>query len=304
MRRLFGGGNEFYGPSSSYSMTTQKMVMVRKPAALCGLVVDTKFFKGDIMFNGKGRVIAVTVLLACLIFTGCRNSVARFHQAVGSGNLEEAQALLVEKPDLVNTEKGGQTPLCEAIQKEQKQIALFLLQNGVDVDTKDKRGFTPLHYAAEKGYVQIVEQLTAKGANVNATDTTDKTPLHIAALNGHNDVVLALLAAEAFVNAENSKGQTPLHYAAREGHSDVVKILLAHGAIINAKDKSPGLTALHVAAYQNRKDVAEILLAEGADVNARDRLSHTPLYWASIARPKEGETYEDIMELLREHGGL
>jgi len=260
--------------------------------------------KGDIMVNVKERVIAVTVLFAGLLLTGCGNSVAKFHQAVGSGNLDEAQALLVEDPNLVNAEKKGHTPMCEALQKDQEQIVLFLLQNGVDVDAKDKHGFTPLHYAAEKGHAQITGLLTAKGANVNATDTMGETPLHIAVLGGHQDVVLALLAAKASVNAENPIGRTPLHYAAREGHSDAVEALLAHGATVNAKDKSPGHTALHYAAYQNQKDVAELLLAEGADVNARDLLSHTPLYWASIARPDEGETNEDIIELLREHGGL
>jgi len=37
----FGGGNDFYGPGSGHSMTTK--AMVKKPAALCGLVVDTDF---------------------------------------------------------------------------------------------------------------------------------------------------------------------------------------------------------------------------------------------------------------------
>jgi ankyrin repeat protein len=277
--------------------------MVRKSAELYGLVVDTDFLRGKIMVNVKEVVIAVTVLFAGLMFTGCNNSVTQFQQAVELGNLDEAQALLVEEPNLVNAEKEGQTLLCEAVQKYQRQIVLFLLQNGADVNAKDKRGFTPLHYAAEKGYVQIAELLIDRGANVNAKDTNDETPLHIAALCGHKDIILALLAAEAVVNAENSMARTPLHYAAREGHSDEVKVLLAHGATVNAKDRSPGLTALHYAAYRNQKDVVALLLDAGADVNSRDLLAYTPLYWASsIARPREGETYEYTIEVLREHG--
>ena len=129
--------------------------------------------------------------------------------------------------------------------------------------------------------------------------------MHIAALCGHQDIALALLKAKAFVDAENSRARTPLHYAAREGHADAVKVLLTNGATVNAKDKSPGLTALHYAAYRNQKDVVELLLEVGADVNARDLLAHTPLYWASaIARPEEGETYEDTIELLRNNGAL
>lgn len=254
------------------------------------------------MANGRRMIIAVMVLFASFVLTGCENPVAMFQQAVRSGNLEEAEALLAEEPTLVDAEGDGRALLFEALQNEQKQMVLLLINNGVDVNIKDKNCFSPLHCAAQQGHVEIAEILIAKGANVNATDMMGETPLHAAVLGGHKDIVEVLLAGGANVNAENQMERTPLHFAARDGHLDVVEILLAQGADVNAKDKSPSRTPLHYAAQQDHKDVAELLLAQGADVNARDLLSRTPLYWASIRANKE-RVCRDVVELLRKHGG-
>jgi len=254
------------------------------------------------MANKKRMIIAV-ILFATLVLTGCGSPVAKFHEAIRSGNVEEAAALLIEKPTLVDAKQGGRNPLFEALQQEQKEIVLLLIENGADVNIKDNRGFTPLHYAAQQGSAEIAEHLITSGANVNETNMMSETPLHIAVSGGHTDVVVALIAGGADVNVENPMKRTPLHIAARIGHVDVVEVLLAHGANINAKDRSPGRTPLHYAAQEDHKDVAEFLLAQGADVNARDLLSRTPLYWASVRYCKEG-VCKEVVELLRSHGGL
>ena len=255
------------------------------------------------MANRKRRVIVgVLVLFVSLILTGCGNSIAEFQQAVRSGDIEKAEAMLVEEPTLVEAGEGSQALLFEALQSKQTNMVLLLIDNGVDVNVKDKDCFTPLHCAAQQGHTEIVELLIAKEANVDATDMMGETPLHAAVLSGHKEVVVALLAGGANVDAENRLRRTPLHFAARDGYIDVVEVLLAQGASINAKDKSPGRTPLHYAAQQNHKDVAEFLLAQGADVNARDLLSRTPLYWASVRAQKDG-IYKDVVELLRKSGG-
>ena len=255
------------------------------------------------MANKRRKIIAVLVLFATsLIVTGCGNSVAAdFQQAVRSGDLVTAEALLAEEPTLVDFEEGGQALLFEALREEQKHMVLLLIDSGVDVNVKEQC-FSPLHCAAQQGHTEITELLIAKGANPNAIDMMGETPLHAAVLGGHKDVVIVLLAGGADVDAENRMQRTPLHFAAKEGYLEVVEVLLAQGANVNAKDKSPSRTPLHYAAQQDHKDVAELLLVQGADVNARDLLSRTPLYWASIRASKEG-VCKDVVELLREHGG-
>lgn len=43
-------------------------------------------------------IFALMILFASFILTGCGNQIAAFHQAVRSGNLEEAEAMLAEEP--------------------------------------------------------------------------------------------------------------------------------------------------------------------------------------------------------------
>jgi len=247
-------------------------------------------------------IIAVSVLIICLMFAGCTNLTADFHEAVKSGNLEQAEALLDVEPTLVDTKADGKNPIFKALGEDQKYMLMLLIDNGADVNIKDEQGYTPLYYAAREGHTEIVKLLTVKGANVNAKDLMGETPLHAAAIEGHKDVVVSLLGAGADVDAENCMERTPLHFAAKNGHTDVVEILLAQGATVNVKDKSPGHTPLHYAAQQDHKEVVELLLSNGADVNARDLLSRTPMYWAAVRLDKE-DVCGEVVALLREHGG-
>ena len=246
-------------------------------------------------------IIAVLVLIVCLMFTGCSNVTADFHEAVTSGNLDQAQALLEVEPMLVESKADGSYPIFEVLREDQMQMFMLLIDNGADVNVKDEQGNTPLHYAAQEGQTELTKILIDKGANISAKGLKDLTPLHAAAKGGNKDVVVSLLDAGADVNAENYMERTPLHFAAKNGHIDIVEVLLARGAAVNAKDRSPGLTPLHYAAQQGHKEVAELLLSNGADVNARDLLAHTPMYWASARFNREGVCGE-VVELLREHG--
>lgn len=273
-----------------------------KQGRLCDSLMSTSI-KGLVMANEKRMIIALTVLFAVLLFAGCGSPVAQLHKAIRSGNIEEAEALLAQEPNLVDATKDGQTPLLEALHENQKHIVSLLLDRGADVNVKDKLGVTALHYAAKQGHAYIAELLLAEGANVDAADWTGETPLHAAVSGGQKDVVVLLLAEGADVNAENEKGGTALHIAARAAYSEVAEILVAHGADVNARDKGAGRTALHYAAQQGHKEVVELLLAKGADVNALDKvMSRTPLYWANIGAYRDGAR-KDVVELLREHGG-
>ena len=76
-----------------------------------------------------------------------------------------------------------------------------------------KNGWTPLHESAYKGYKEVVVFLVAQGADVNAQDKSRETPLHWAVFRGHKEVVEFLVKKGANVNAQDKEGFTPLHWA-------------------------------------------------------------------------------------------
>jgi cytohesin len=199
----------------------------------------------------------------------------------------------------------GVTPLDLAAEKGYKEMVELLLARHADVNVRDSSGSTPLHRAV--GHREIVALLLAGNADVNAKDTVmGWTPLHSAA-HGDKDTTELLLAHKADVNAKDKNGYTPLHWAANQGRADIAEVLLANNADIRAK-QNYGKTPLHLAAASGHKDVVQLLLDKGADINAKDRHGWTPLRCAlrtpgKRAKGPEISKYQDVAELLRQHGG-
>ena len=60
---------------------------------------------------GKRRMMVAVMVAFGLLLIGCDSQIADFHEAMRSGNLEIAEALLAEKPTLVDTGKDGGIPI-------------------------------------------------------------------------------------------------------------------------------------------------------------------------------------------------
>lgn len=88
-------------------------------------------------------------------------SAQSIFEAVKTGTLEQAQALVAKDASLVNA--------------------------------KDASGNTPLHVAAIAGSVPMVEWLLAKGADIDAGNTEALTPLLEAIRNGKDTVAQVLI---------------------------------------------------------------------------------------------------------------
>jgi ankyrin repeat protein len=74
----------------------------------------------------------------------------------------------------------GVTALHAAIDHENVQIALLLLENGADPNQAEANGTTPLHLALDAELPEVVEALCQLGADVNARNALGKTPLELA----------------------------------------------------------------------------------------------------------------------------
>ena len=220
-------------------------------------------------------------------------------------NLED---YLSQGGDINIQDSKGLTLLHYAVDFENKEIAISLINNGANVNVKDNKGMTPLHLASSKNSLtgllptscktpprrqidrnqetkDTIGLLIAKGADVNAKNNQGETPLHGVK---RTDIAELLIPKGAQVNAKNNSGMTPLDIAFKSQPDDMAELLISKGAKfsdneINSRNKE-GISPLHFAVkisrYQYGKDLTKWLIGKGADVNARAKDGKTPLHFA------------------------
>jgi ankyrin repeat protein len=96
-----------------------------------------------------------------------------------SGNSIEVVKLLINNGADINFKtKEGWTALQGAVQGEQTEAALYLIENGAEVDPKyTPNGQTPLMMTVQRHNKVLTEALIAKGANVNTRDNSGMSVL-------------------------------------------------------------------------------------------------------------------------------
>jgi hypothetical protein len=118
------------------------------------------------------------------------NNLDAIHQAARDGNLAKVKAFLKNNPDLVFSRDYyyHETPLYNAIEHNQWDVAELLLANKAEVNITNNAGQTPLHSAADGDHKDIAELLLSNGADINAKDNHSETPLRLAVMGDCKDV--------------------------------------------------------------------------------------------------------------------
>ena len=265
------------------------------------------------MANREKLIVALAVLFAGLMLSGCGNPRVEFWQAVRKKDFVKAQSLLAKNEDLVNArDHRGWTLLHEvACSYYSVSAAELLVSKGADVNAKDKQLRTPLHLAAERHNAQMVEFLIANGANVTAGTGSGWTPLDLAVQTNPRmtNVIWMSDTFEALIEkiAEVTHGTHRETYfldralAVAWGNKVAVDVLIKKVTDVYDKSQSGADVLnklLNRAIRRGAKDTVELLIDKGADVNARDPKGRTPLDYAHKLGHKE------IAELLRKHGAV
>jgi ankyrin repeat protein len=149
-----------------------------------------------------------------------------------------------------------------------------------DLERGDNEGYRPLHVAVQNGRRDMAKWLLEQGVNQRAPTNASRTPLHIAAatnnmwfidsFDNQEEIKLALEARDMYE-------YTPLHYAVRAGNQESVERLFMEGADFEAKDKF-GRTALLYAVYRGDFGIVEFLLENEADFYTRDMQNNSVLH--------------------------
>lgn len=168
--------------------------------------------------------------------------------------------------------------LLKACAKNETEMALKLINSGVNLNIQDSNKTTPLHWCCYNGN----DQLTQKLINQKAKQTSDKngiTPLHLAVLSGNSKIVEFLITIDDSLVYDCNE-ISPLHLAAYCGYNDIVETLTGPYDA-NETDKDD-ITPLHLAASCNHESTVKLLKAKGAELANEDCFRRSPVHWGAF----------------------
>ena len=175
----------------------------------------------------------------------------------------------------------------DAYSRDDIQVALRLVQEGIDTTTVNSDGLAPLHLASSgNNLTGLVLDLISAGADIHVQDNHGNTPLHLATSLGRVTTVTTLIGVsggDKLVDARNSQGQTPLHLAAANGQTYIIDFLLRARSDLNAQDNS-GNTPLHLAILNKSEQAKAALIQAGADLSVSNNAGRTPPQLAGYVR--------------------
>ncbi|MCX2473332.1 ankyrin repeat domain-containing protein [Pedobacter sp. MC2016-05] len=216
-------------------------------------------------------------------------SISELEEQIEAGNLEAVKKILIQNPQLANTntshhisplllacyykkqsiadiiaEFSNQLTLFEACAVGKFDIAtLLIFQNPDDVNKFSEDGFTPLGLACYFGHEELARFLVLKGADVNLASKNgfNVFPIHSAVAANNINITKMLLDAGAYPNVCQKAGLAPLHTAAQLGNIELIIVLLEHGAEVGLRMEGGKLPA-DLAAEKGFNEIAEILREE------------------------------------------
>lgn len=193
------------------------------------------------------------------------------HRAINDNDFEMVK-LLVSKGANVNAiakeaiGKRNFTPLALAIDKQNKDIAMFLMDKNADINAKTSfrtSYIEPIIFTAINRDSDIAIELVKRGVNLNVVEAySNKTPLHYAATK-NTELIQLMLDKGLNLNAVDSVGITPLHSAVIFRNFNNVKLLVDKGANVNSL-RYNGYSPLDEIQSDKDKDIICFLKTQGA----------------------------------------
>lgn len=170
--------------------------------------------------------------------------------------------------------------LSYSIMKNDINMVLCLIENGINVNYLDENKFSPLHVAVHIGSYDISKLLIDNGAKINQKDNQGTTPLILASKKTQTDIIKLLIESGADINKLDQQSYSALSYAFFNNDLSVAEYLIEHKANLNLKDHFER-SLLHWASAVGRVGISKLLLENNVDINQKDALGRTALHYAS-----------------------
>jgi uncharacterized protein len=127
-----------------------------------------------------------------------------------------------------NKDEFGTGLLHYAIGGENFDIALFLINNGFDVNMTDEDGNTALHYIGEHPNLEVAKQILNRGGDLNIRNKYGNNALWTAVFNSKDqyyDLVELFMQYNPDATSKNKAGRSPIDFAKQIGEDKLVKML-------------------------------------------------------------------------------
>lgn len=284
---LDGGGDpnlfESYGSTAlSHAVSEQDPAMVRRLLA-AGANPDPLDDWGSTPLNtaaGKGNL----ELMELLVEAGARvqpreSGRLPIHVAVRNGQFEATQWLLARGANIDARDDGRTTALHIAIDSDEVELALALLDAGADpeVVTSDEDKTTPLIRAAKKGSVELISALLAAGADPRVVDPGGESAIDHAR---YREELRALFpeAGEGPRFEQVERELPPLLRAIHLDDSEAFREALGYADLEHGNYR--GDTALMLAVSFGLRHMVDALIEAGADLHAQNAKGDTAWSYA------------------------
>lgn len=170
--------------------------------------------------------------------------VDEMFRSIKNNKLEIIKEILATHPELINATmygwKYGNNLLMESVKSKRKEICIYLIECGIDVNlVKNDGSFTTaLQYSSgkfreEAGSVEMAKELLSRGAWVDGDSRGITTPLVSSAQNGEIEIVKVFLEYGADINRLHRQfNETALDLAKGwAGDTETIELLESNGAL-------------------------------------------------------------------------
>lgn len=246
-------------------------------AIVAGLLVSTDLFPQEPELFSKVRdndINAVKALIAAGEDVNYQNDDMMGYTALGLASDTAMMKVLISAGADINhpDKRTGYTPLMNALNSNNKDVAGFLIRQGADFKIKANDGATALILACGVS-PELAKLFLEKGADIHAiTDRgmgvfTQCTMVGLQREAVTYEFAEFLLSKGADIDEANTTeyygGYTPLFWAVQYNNEELVRFLVKNGANVNAASNK-GKTPLSIATEAGNTNIIEILKAAGA----------------------------------------
>jgi ankyrin repeat protein len=199
-----------------------------------------------------------------------------------------ARELVARAADVDAVNDTGSNALFIAMERENKELALYLLEHHADIMRVNRNNESPLSLALQQGMRTLTWFMDF--VDIAATDKTGNTMLHVAAAVGAPaDSVSYIIYKGAALNAQNSEGKTALQLAAEHNHAELAVLLADAGADPYIRDYQ-GNSAMDALMHSHYATALRFLKNLPARFRS-DAAGNTPLFYAVHNRRNDLVSY-------------